>query len=400
MSRPLVSIVVPTYNRAGFVETAIMSLVEQDYSELEVIVVDDGSRDDTPAVLDRIAEHLDLKRLRRIRHENVGQAESINRGLAIAHGELLGYLSSDDYLLPEAISRLVAAAEKHPKAEVFYSSFHVVDEADRTTDTVDCLQHTFVDSVRWAVCIPGVGALVRRACYERIGGWNPDLRYSPDYEWWLRAGDVEFVRVPQPGGAWRTHGGSITMGDFGVGEVRKRLSERFVMLDAIYARTDLSADVRAVEKEAYSTTLIEMGLLLERDGDGGRERRFAVEDRLGELFSHRAAEGVEKSRLWGERQRRYALHRATAAEYENGQLQQAATALREATSERSQQIALLTGEIERLRSEVADAAPARAALAAQEARPRWLRIARELTPPSLRDRAGAALHRARRIAGS
>ena len=120
MSRPLVSIVVPTYERAGFVETAIMSLLDQDYPALEVIVVDDGSSDETPAVLARIAERVDRRRFRRLRHENVGQAESINRGFAEAGGELLGYLSSDDYLLPGAVSRLVAAAEDHPEAEVFY----------------------------------------------------------------------------------------------------------------------------------------------------------------------------------------------------------------------------------------------------------------------------------------
>ena len=427
MGQPLVSIVVPTYNRAGFVETAIMSVLEQDYSALELIVVDDGSSDETPAVLERIAEHADPQRFRWLRHENAGQAESINRGFEQAGGELLGYLSSDDYLLPGAIARLVAAAEQHPDAAVAYSSFYVIDEADQRTDTVVCLQHTFVDSLRWSLCIPGVAALMRRSCYERIGGWDPSLRYAPDFDWWLKAGDVEFVLVPEPGGAWRAHGGSITMGDFGLEEVRKRLDERLRMLDRIYARPDLPAQLQAVRREAYATTLIELGSMLAWHGrDHGEpshgEPRFIVEDRLGQRYSQNAAAGMKDSLLWSERQRRSADARAKASEYESGQLEQAAVALqataeqraktaeyvngqlqqtvdalRETAEERSRQIALLKVEVERLRTGVADAVQARAVLAAHEARPHWLRIARELTPPPLRDRAGAALHRARRM---
>ena len=263
------------------------------------------------------------------------------------------------------------------------------------TNTIDCLQHTFVDGVRWGICIPGVGALVRRSCYERIGGWDPRFRFMPDFEWWLRAGEAGFVRVPAQGGAWRVHGGSISTGNFDVENVRERLRERLLMLDAIYARADLPADVKATEKEAYGTMMIEMGMLFGQDEIGKPGSRFAVEDRLGEQYSRSAAEGAEESRLWSERQRQYAEQRGTAAEYVNGQLQQTIDALRETVAEQEQYATLLKEQRTQLEAELADAAQARAALAVHEARPRWLRIARELTPPPLRDRAGVALHRAR-----
>jgi glycosyltransferase involved in cell wall biosynthesis len=82
----LVSIVVPTFDRAGYVETAILSLLEQDYSALEVIVVDDGSQDETRAVLSRISERFPGERFRWISHPNQGQAASINRGFDAARG--------------------------------------------------------------------------------------------------------------------------------------------------------------------------------------------------------------------------------------------------------------------------------------------------------------------------
>ncbi len=146
--------------------------------------------------------------------------------------------------------------------------------------------------------------------------------------------------------------------------------------------------------------LIEMGVLFDQDRSLESERRFLIEDKLGRRFSRQAGKGFEKSLLWSERQRLYAEQHATAADYENGQLRQTIDALRVTAEERERQATLLTIEVERLRIEAADAAQARLALAAHQARPPWLRIARELTPPPLRARAGAALHRARRIARS
>ena len=395
MSQPLVSIVVPAYERAGFVETAIMSLVEQDYPALEILAIDDGSLDETSAILARIAERSDSERFRWWQQENAGQAATINRGFGQARGELLGYLSSDDYLLPGAISRLVDALAANPEADVAYSDQLIVDDSDHVTDTIELTEHTFDKALRLGLCLIGVGALTRRRLYDRIGGWDPHYHFYPDYEWWLRAGEVGFVRVPEPGGAWRMHGGSISTGNFEVENVRERLRERFLILDAVYARGDLPASVRTTEQEAYSTMLIELGLMFDRDGSGRPDHRFVVEDRLGETYSHRAAEGFEKSLLWSERQRLYAEHRGTAAEYVNGQLQQTVDALRDTVAERERHVTQLedvrrelTAEVERLHAEVADAAQARAELAAHESRPRWLRIARELTPRPLRDRDG------------
>lgn len=384
MTGPLVSIVVPAYNRAGLVETTVASLLDQDYEPLEVIALDDGSQDETAAVLARIAERTDGDRFRWDRHDNVGQAATINRGFELARGELLGYLSSDDYMLPGAVSRLVAAAEEHPEADVVYPDFLVVDEADHVTNTVRCLQHTFADSLRWALCIPGVGALMRRRCYERVGGWDPRYHYSPDYEWWLRAGEAAFVRVPEPLGAWRSHGGSITANDFGVADVRRRLDERLLMLDEIFARDDLPPDVRKVENEAYSTTLIEMAALLDQEGLGASDRRFALEDRVGVHSSDRGREAMRESHLWHQRMHRFAEHRATAAEYRLGQLELSVEALRTTAREREAQAALLEAEVERLRAE-----------RSARRRPPWLRVARKLTPAPLRPRLGAFVHRIR-----
>src|SRR5687768_2684338 len=111
--QPLVTIIVPTYNRAGLLEQAMDSVLEQAYPNLELLVLDDGSTDETREVLARYAErHSD--RLRWTRHENVGQARTLNRGFELARGELIGYLNSDDLMLPGAIEKLAAALASEP----------------------------------------------------------------------------------------------------------------------------------------------------------------------------------------------------------------------------------------------------------------------------------------------
>ena len=145
--------------------------------------------------------------------------------------------------------------------------------------------------------------------------------------------------------------------------------------------------------------LIEMGVLFDQDRSLESERRFFIEDQLGTRFSRRAGEGLEKGLLWSERQRLYAENHATAADTRTVNCAKPSTLCvgppRSASVKR---------RCSPLRSSACDRArgcgPGATTLAAHEARPRWLRIARELTPPTLRDRAGAALHRARRNTGS
>lgn len=382
VTAPLVTMIIPTFNRAGYVETAIQSVLDQSYPALEVIAIDDGSEDGTPEILARIAERADPGRFRWFRHDNVGQSETINRGLERATGDLLGYLSSDDYLFPGAIERMVAVVEERPNADVVYSDFAVVDESDRVQHELSLMQHTFIDSLRWGMCLLGVGALMRRRCYERIGGWNGRYRYVPDYEWWLRAGDAEFVHVPEVLGAWRSHSGSTTSSDIDPAGVRARLEERFQLLGEVFGRDDLPESVREVEREAYSATLMELANMLDH-GLGEPGRRFALEDRLLPHYSPAARPEIEEGRLWYERKLRAVEDMRGAAEYRNAQLERAIAALEDVAAKREGRIATLEAELETAR---ANSRPRRR-------RPSWFDAARRLVPPALRPPVGRAAHR-------
>ncbi|HEV7772198.1 MAG TPA: glycosyltransferase [Conexibacter sp.] len=375
MSRPLVSVVVPTYNRAGFVETALDSLLDQDYDALEVIALDDGSTDETPAVLARIAERTDPGRFNWSRHDNVGQAATINRGLARAKGELLGYLSSDDYLLPGAIGRLVAAAEADPDADVIYPWFHVVDDADRVIDTIECLEHNLRDALRWVLCMPGVGALMRRRCFERIGDWDERYRFCPDFEWWIRARDARFHRVPEALGAWRAHDGSISTGGLDIGYVHELLR----VLDDLYAADDVPAELLEVKDEAYSSAHT-LGAIVLRRGAVHRETdpRFAIEDRLAARYSRLAAlhERDEIANL---------RHAFRAADRER-------RTLRELILEQQRTVDTLE---QTARDREVRIAELEVVAGMRPGRPALMRMGRALTPPALRPHLGAAVHRLR-----
>ncbi|MDL5032884.1 glycosyltransferase family 2 protein [Pelomonas sp. APW6] len=210
MPSPRVTLVTPVYNQAEYLAATIESVLAQDYAALEYLVIDDGSSDDSLAVARRY-EQSHPGRLRVIAQANIGQAATLNKGWAMATGEILAYLSSDDCLLPGAIGRMVEALQSHPRAAVAYCDFWLIDAQGgrlrevRTEDfDADRLR---VD----LVCQPGPGAFFRREVFTRQGGWRAELRQVPDFEFWLRASrEGDFIRVPQALAEYRIHEGSAS----------------------------------------------------------------------------------------------------------------------------------------------------------------------------------------------
>ena len=203
---PLVSIVTPAYNQAEYLVQAIESVLAQDYLNIEYIVLDDGSSDNTPSILARYDGRINHQR-----HANMGQARTLNKGWHIAHGSLIGYLSSDDVLHPKAISQLVQELIKHPNAVVAYCDFELIDTAGRSFRTVYAEDYNITRLQHDLVCQPGPGTLFHRKVFDQTGGWAEHLRQVPDFEFWLRASCFgPFIRVPQVLAEYRIHGESAS----------------------------------------------------------------------------------------------------------------------------------------------------------------------------------------------
>lgn len=206
---PLVSIVIPAYNQGEYLEAAIESVLAQRYPALECIVIDDGSSDDTWAIACLCAERHPSSRLQVLTQANAGQSAALNRGWALARGEILGYLSSDDAFCDGVVEAMVAALAAHPEAAVAYCDYWLIDAEGRRLRV-----HRSADFGRELMHVelvqpPGPGALFRRKVFERAGGWSTALCQVPDFDFWLRASDVgSFVRVPQCLAEYRIHDGS------------------------------------------------------------------------------------------------------------------------------------------------------------------------------------------------
>lgn len=198
---PLVTIVTPAYNQAEYLAETIESVLAQDYPNLEYIVLDDGSTDHTLEVLRGYDG-----RIRYERQENMGQAKTLNRGWGMGHGSLLGYLSSDDRLAPNAISQLVNALVSRPDAAVAYGDFELIDANGRSFRKVRTEDFEEKRLCVDLVCQPGPGALFKRGIFDITGGWSGKLRQVPDFEFWLRVSQFgTFIRVPEFLAQYRVH---------------------------------------------------------------------------------------------------------------------------------------------------------------------------------------------------
>ena len=203
-SNPLVSAIIPTYNRAHIVGDAVESVLGQTYSNIEVIVVDDGSKDDTLRCLQQYGD-----RIRVVTQGNAGPAAARNRGIAESRGELIAFLDSDDIWLPAKIERQVALLQR-AGASVPCCLCNILmkwNSGDRASFDIALLKPSAEEGV-WLnadevlatrFVLFNQGIVIRRPVLEKIGGFDESIRYLEDYELPLRLsleGPWAFIETP------------------------------------------------------------------------------------------------------------------------------------------------------------------------------------------------------------
>ena len=213
---PSVSVVVPSYNHAPFVGEALRSVFRQTRAPERLLVIDDGSRDGSPQIIEGVLKDCPFP-CEMIARENRGLCATLNEGLEKTGGRYFAYLGSDDLWLPDFLAARVELLEARPRAVLAYGHALLVDEGGRVVDcTLDWARYADGDARRmlleetYAPMSPTV--LYRRAALERHG-WNERARLE-DYELYLRlSADGEFAFDPRVLSAWRRHG-SNTSRDF------------------------------------------------------------------------------------------------------------------------------------------------------------------------------------------
>jgi glycosyltransferase involved in cell wall biosynthesis len=203
MARPLVSVVVVSFNQARFLEEALRSVLEQEYEPLEVLVVDGGSTDGSRELVERYADRLAWW----ASEPDRGQADALNKGFARAEGELLGWLSSDDALLPGAVARVVDAFDRDSEALLVYGEALFVDEAGREIFPLEPRPFDVEAMVRaCANYVVQPGSLFRRRAWEAAGPLNEDGHYLFDFEFALRVARVgKVARIQDRLALYRVH---------------------------------------------------------------------------------------------------------------------------------------------------------------------------------------------------
>jgi len=187
--KPLFSIVVPTYNEELFIRAALDSIATQTDPDWEALLIDDGSTDSTPGILDEYAER--DSRFRVFHKPNGGQSTAINKGVQEARGEWLCWLSGDDYFHPQKLELHRRWILDYPGKGFFFTGFWLIEPDGRKTEyglqwlNLENSAYHLIQLFR-ANYVMGISICIKRESWLKNGGFNEKLRYAHDLDMWLR----------------------------------------------------------------------------------------------------------------------------------------------------------------------------------------------------------------------
>lgn len=201
MNQPLVSVVMPSYNQVDYLEQAICSVLDQDYPNLELMVVDGGSTDGSAALIEKYAPWLAWW----VSERDHGQAEAINKGLARASGEVVAWLNSDDLYLPGAVAAAVAALQADPSLGMVYGDVQSINASGEVTNVMRYDQWGLDELMSFHI-IGQPGVFMRRSVQQQAGYLDEHFHMLLDHQLWIRMAGLAPLRyVHQEWAAARYH---------------------------------------------------------------------------------------------------------------------------------------------------------------------------------------------------
>lgn len=246
MNGPLVSVVVPAYNAARTLPATVRSVLGQTMEDLEVIVVDDGSSDDTVAVADSIED----PRLRVVRRENGGASAARNSGIREARGIWVAFLDSDDVWLPTKLDRQLAYVSAHPDVHAVQTGAYFVDDdleilhVRRCTASRDALWETLL--FQNLPSFPST-LMIRRSKLDEIGFFDTRLEILEDWEMAIRASRFcNLQSIEEPLSLYRTHPGNRSL------NLDIHIAPGLLVLERLFAEQDLPERVRSGKGLVYA----------------------------------------------------------------------------------------------------------------------------------------------------
>ncbi len=239
-----VTIVTPVYNGERFLPQTLAALCAQTYLPLHRIVVDDGSTDTTPLILEDYAGLVEV-----IRQDNAGEAQAVNRGIRAAGTDYICVVNADDLIDADWIEQAMTVLTDHPELVGVYPDYRIIDAQGETLRVVRTHDYDYRMMLEQHLCMIGPGAVFRQSAFGVEAVRSPALPLNGDFDAWLRLGlRGPLRRVAEVKASWREHGGatSLTMRNARLAAARIELVRGF------FARDDLPVEIRVLEPQALS----------------------------------------------------------------------------------------------------------------------------------------------------
>jgi glycosyltransferase involved in cell wall biosynthesis len=199
---PKVSIITPSYNQGRFLEASILSVLQQDYPNLEYIVVDGGSKDESVEIIKKYQDRFAWW----VSEKDKGHADALNKGFSHATGEILAWLNSDDIYFPGAVSEAIGALMDHPKVGMVYGDADLIDDLGAPAGQFASKQTSYRQMLRGSVHIPQATTFFRTDVWRRVGPLDLSLFFSFDYDLWVKIAKVsDILYVPSRWAKFRIH---------------------------------------------------------------------------------------------------------------------------------------------------------------------------------------------------
>jgi len=208
VNTPKISIITPSFNQVDFLERTLLSVLEQDYPNIEYIVIDGGSTDGSVDLIKKYERRLAYW----VSEKDRGQAHAINKGLERATGDWVAWQNSDDTYYPGAFSQLAAVAQSNGSAQLIIGNMNLIDRDDQILRDLKYVRPTYSSLLSEGMILSNQSAFWQRKVHQELGLLSESLDCAFDYEWFLRllAEGRQTAHVNTTWGALRVHGDTKT----------------------------------------------------------------------------------------------------------------------------------------------------------------------------------------------
>lgn len=184
---PKVSVIIVTYNREKYLKSAIKSVLNQNFQDFELIIVDDGSTDETK----KLIEEIPSSKIKYYYKPHTNAPDSRNYGINKASGEFIVWLDSDDILMPNSLELELNQFQEEPNLDIVYGDFISIDEQAKEIGVIKHYEYPtkglLIEALVWDNPFPNPGTMIRKKCYDEVGNFDPSFTRAHDYEFWSRA---------------------------------------------------------------------------------------------------------------------------------------------------------------------------------------------------------------------